>query len=227
MPASRLHRALAGEDGPQKRALPAGELLHPIPLLAVAVLLLNDHVLKGAGWLPAVVTGKLSDLAGLLFFPLLLTSVADTALLLLAGLLRTRWNFSLTRAKLAAAVAATGALFVAIKLSAGAAAALADVLGKVGFDSAIVADPTDLVALPMLALAYWLGRNELRRVPLGRIAVLERRWRADRTPSANGLRDVVAAGADAATVRALATALDDYFAGGDPQPARDALARLR
>ena len=41
--------------------------MHPVALAAIAVLVVNDHVLKSAypGWL----TGKLSDIAGLVFFP--------------------------------------------------------------------------------------------------------------------------------------------------------------
>jgi hypothetical protein len=35
----------------------------------------NDHVLKGSGLLPAAVTGKLSDVAGLFFFPVLCASL--------------------------------------------------------------------------------------------------------------------------------------------------------
>jgi hypothetical protein len=41
-----------------------------LPLFAVAVLIVNDHVLKHR--FPGLVTGKLSDFAGLFFFPLLL-----------------------------------------------------------------------------------------------------------------------------------------------------------
>ncbi|HET7846788.1 MAG TPA: hypothetical protein VFL72_04790, partial [Acidimicrobiia bacterium] len=42
-------------------------------VIAVLTLLINDHVLKGnaPGWL----TGKLSDFAGLLFFPFLATLI--------------------------------------------------------------------------------------------------------------------------------------------------------
>ena len=51
-----------------------GDLLrHPVALIALAAWLLNDHVLKSAfgnEW-----TGKLSDGAGLIVFPLLLLSV--------------------------------------------------------------------------------------------------------------------------------------------------------
>jgi len=45
-------------------------LMRPLPLLAIALLVINDHVLKQA--YPGVLTGKLSDFAGLFFFPLFL-----------------------------------------------------------------------------------------------------------------------------------------------------------
>ena len=46
-------------------------------LVGMAVLALNDHVLKGADLLPSWLTGKLSDFAGLLFFPLLLQALVE------------------------------------------------------------------------------------------------------------------------------------------------------
>ncbi|HMA97224.1 MAG TPA: hypothetical protein VKP30_31280, partial [Polyangiaceae bacterium] len=51
-------------------------LLHPASLLAITILLLNDHVLKAhySSWL----TEKLSDCAGLVFFPLLLATLTMT-----------------------------------------------------------------------------------------------------------------------------------------------------
>ena len=48
-------------------------LLHPAFLLALAVLLVNDHVLKAAVASP--ITGKLSDVAGLVVLPVLLTTL--------------------------------------------------------------------------------------------------------------------------------------------------------
>ncbi|MBI3152180.1 MAG: hypothetical protein HYZ21_08610 [Chloroflexi bacterium] len=45
-------------------------LSHPLVLLSVAVLLVNDHLLKV--YAPSWLTGKLSDFAGLFFFPILL-----------------------------------------------------------------------------------------------------------------------------------------------------------
>lgn len=47
-----------------------GRLLHPVIALSVALLVLNDHVLKQA--YPSWWTGKLSDFAGLIFFPVFL-----------------------------------------------------------------------------------------------------------------------------------------------------------
>jgi hypothetical protein len=57
-------------------AMPAAHpLLHPVSLAAIVLLVVNDHVFKAA-W-PGVLTGKLSDVAGLAFFPLLLAAVAQ------------------------------------------------------------------------------------------------------------------------------------------------------
>ncbi len=52
-------------------------LSHPASVAAIGLLLLNDHVLKAA-W-PSWFTGKLSDFAGVFFFPFLLTAVAGAA----------------------------------------------------------------------------------------------------------------------------------------------------
>ena len=149
-----------------------GELLHPAPLAAVAILVVNDHFLKGSGLLPAWLTGKLSDFAGLFFFPLLLTALWRTARWLGgcraqrdgthlvprarareapgAGLARRR-DLGLTRRALAIAVGATGIAFAALKLSPALAAR-----------AGAIADPTDLAALVMLLPAWWIGRREIR-----------------------------------------------------------------
>lgn len=54
---------------------PFALLTHPAVLASVAVVAVNDHVLKGSGWLPGAVTGKLSDVAGLFFFPILVAAL--------------------------------------------------------------------------------------------------------------------------------------------------------
>ncbi len=214
-----IHRVLAGEDGPGRRALPVGELLHPVPLAAVLVLVVNDRWLKGAGLLPGAVTGKLSDVAGLLFFPLLVTAGTDLVLLA-AARLGAPVDFTLRRWKLAIALLATAAGFIAVKLSPAVAGHVADLLPV---PSRIVADPRDLAALPMLLVAGWLGWREIGRVPLGRIEWLQRRGGG----SAQGLADVTACGARADDVAALAAALDAYFGGGEAAPAAAALRSIR
>ena len=53
-----------------------GGLLDPVAIAALALLVLNDHVLKAAarGTSFGVVTGKLSDVAGMVFFPILVVA---------------------------------------------------------------------------------------------------------------------------------------------------------
>ena len=133
----RLRQTLRGNG-----TLPVGEALHPVAIAAVLLLVVNDWVLKPR-W-PGAVTGKLSDLAGLIFAPLVLSAAI--------GLVTRR---PLTRARLLACLAATGAVFAAIKLAPHSLA-----LGPFRF----VADRTDLLCLPALLVAYWIGRDELRRV---------------------------------------------------------------
>jgi hypothetical protein len=54
---------------------PGGALLHPATLSALCVLTLNDHVLKRV--CPGVVTGKLSDFAGVLLLPIFLHALFE------------------------------------------------------------------------------------------------------------------------------------------------------
>lgn len=130
-----------------QRLDPARGLLHPLWLASLGLLALNDHVLKGADILPAPITGKLSDLAGMVVAPLLL-----------AALLRVR-TF---RAWLGCHVA-VGAVFAGIQLSAPLAELWSAAMGTVGFPWVITRDATDLLALPMLALSLWGLLPSMRR----------------------------------------------------------------
>ncbi|MFF3670886.1 hypothetical protein [Microtetraspora malaysiensis] len=116
---------------------------HPVTVLALAMLLLNDHVPKGL-W-PGPVTGKLSDVAGLVVAPPL------AALLL--------------RCPAPAAIALTGTLFTLVKTTAAGAEA-ASWLWSLLIPSRVVADPTDLIALPALGLAWLAWRQAARRPPV-------------------------------------------------------------
>lgn len=126
---------------------PSRALLHPLWLGSLAVLVLNDHVLKGAGLLPGVVTGKLSDVAGLVVAPALL-----------AALVRVRGP----RGWMLAHVA-VGLVFSAIQLSTVAASLWSGAMAAVGFPWVITRDPTDLLALPALALGAFGLLATLRR----------------------------------------------------------------
>jgi hypothetical protein len=212
-------RIVAGEDGTGRTALPAGEMLHLAPLAAVLVLAVNDHILKGSGLVPGWLTGKLSDVAGVFFFPLLATATLDTIALGVARLSGARLDFSLRRWKLAAALAVTAAAFTALELSEAFGAAWVATLGRIGFPSTTTRDPTDLVALVMLVPAWLVGRAELARVPLGRLEVMRRAGRVD-------LADVRALARETAAVDALAEALEAWLAAPTEASAARVEARL-
>lgn len=139
---------------------------HPAWLLAVVLLAVNDHVLKGAGVLPGWLTGKLSDLAGLFVAPALL-----------AALLGAR-----SRRGVLAAHGATGLVFAAIKASATASGWFVAALAAAGLRWRNWVDPTDLLALPALWASWrWLtpamrqearGLRERAAIALGLPVVL-------------------------------------------------------
>src|SRR5262245_37442149 len=134
-------------------------LIHPVSLAATALLLVNDHVLKAA--LPGLVTGKLSDVAGLVMVPPVLAVVLAVV---------APWLGSDARA--AVAVAAAGAGFAAVKASPPMAAYASTLWSVVNGPSVVLADLTDLAALPAVGLAWWTWRVARRGVHLGRWARL-------------------------------------------------------
>ncbi len=136
----------------------AREFLAPAPLCAVALMALNDFALKPA--FHNALTGKLSDFAICFFLPLYLSALAGIAL---AAPARVRL--------LAGALAATIS-FAALKLSPAAAGAftraLAALVRPIGLGTLrAAADPTDLIALPMVLLALWYARRQLQAEPEG------------------------------------------------------------
>jgi hypothetical protein len=163
-----------GADPPAVAAsalAPGDALLRPISLAALALLLLNDHVLKHA--LPGPVTGKLSDIAGVILLPIFLWSAAE-----LVVMARGRWRGP-SQKPVALAALATGAMFAAIKLVPAAALGAGWLLGTAQWSlsiplrlaagaalpgivpATIVVDPTDLLALPCLLIAVRLGRSRV------------------------------------------------------------------
>lgn len=135
---------------------------HPATLAAIAVLLVNDHLLKRL-W-PGVVTGKLSDVAGMLVAPPLLALAA--ALAVRRPVAAARGGVSRSgagapgeadRRAALAAILLTAVLFTVVKTTAAGARAAEDVWALFTPSARVVADPSDLLALPALGLA-WLVR---------------------------------------------------------------------
>ncbi len=188
------------------------------------LLVVNDWVLKPSE-APRWLTGKLSDVAGLAVFPLIVTASIDVAL---AGISRlgARVDFSLRRWKLATACGATALVFAAMKLSPAIARMVEDATTIVLGRSNVMLDPTDLFALPAIVVAWWQGRAAIARGSYGRLAVA-RRAHAAGVPLAAVYADAEACGATAADVRALEDATRSWLAGGPDDPVTTALARLR
>jgi hypothetical protein len=109
----------------------------------LGTLLLNDHVFKRfveAGTLSAMVTGKLSDVAGLVVAPTLLAAIAQRVI-------ASPW---VPRVAFICVVA----FFCALKLSVSTAAAWSMLWGSIGVAQRTLADPSDLIALPVAYFAY-------------------------------------------------------------------------
>ncbi|WP_223758034.1 hypothetical protein [Myxococcus sp. RHSTA-1-4] len=142
-------------------------LLHPLVLGAVVLLLLNDHVFK-ARW-PSWWTGKLSDVAGLVMFPVLLQALWEKACV------RAGRGFHPSRAVLVTCVLLTGLCFSAINVSEAAGQAWQWALGALQWPAraawalvtesrtprvapvAHTVDAEDLLTLPALLVALAVG----------------------------------------------------------------------
>lgn len=120
-------------------------------LLALGLLLANDWFFKPTGILPGWLTGKLSDLAGMVVAPVVLA-----ALLAMLG--------AGARGGAVAGAVLVGVIFAAIKLRADAARLYDDVISgacrllSLPLTAHTVPDATDLVALPLLGPGALAGR---------------------------------------------------------------------
>lgn len=118
--------------------VPARALLHPAWIGSLVVLALNDHLWKGGDLLPAALTGKLSDVAGLIVAPVVL-----------AVLLQTRGRRAWTWVHLA-----IGLVFAAIQLVPAASHGWSALMGGLGIGWHTTMDATDLFALPALLVSH-------------------------------------------------------------------------
>lgn len=137
--------------GARVAAADAPEFFGALPLMAVGLFALNNFVLKRA-W-PGLITGKLSDLLICFFLPLFVSALLARVSSLGAA------------ARVAAGIALTAAILIAVKTSASASRVLdrdiALLLGPFGVRTAPNrVDVTDLWALPMLALAWLHARRK-------------------------------------------------------------------
>jgi hypothetical protein len=156
-------------DKPLLRPVPADGLLSVPAMTAVVVVILNDHVLKHAA--PGWVTGKLSDVAGMAFFPLFLQAVLEVVQ-------RARGKWETPRAEvLRWCCIFTAVAFASIKLFPSAAHAYRVTLGALQWplraalawmqnasvptpqSVQLVMDPTDLLAIPFVLVAWWTGEK--------------------------------------------------------------------
>lgn len=142
---------------------PGWLLAHPIPVLAVGVVLVNDRVVKPR-W-PGVLSGKLSDVAGVFFLPLLIASVIELARKTMG---RPR-AVSLLGVAVASAFVAIG--FATVKLWTPASGAYGSLVGLLRWPVTgsrhhvvVATDPSDLIALPFALLAWVYAATRSKRI---------------------------------------------------------------
>lgn len=134
-------------------------MLHPVPLLGLVVLVVNDHWAKAT--FASALTGKLSDVGGLLYMPALLVALGELAL----AALRRPWGPSLRA--IVAAVVATATVFAAEKTVPAAHTAWIWALGTLRQPWAPAPvvehlDASDLVALPAVLAPLVTGWRRCR-----------------------------------------------------------------
>jgi hypothetical protein len=134
-------------------------LQHPLSLLCIGMLLLNDHVLKVA--FPYWLTGKLSDFAGLFFFPFI---VAAGISLLLS-------SFKIDAGRIGyLSFGIVAAWFTALKTASAVNSITAWLAGTLlERPIAYALDATDLIALLVLLPAWFLW-NKLQTAQPRRLA---------------------------------------------------------
>ncbi len=126
---------------------------HPISIAAIAVVLLNDHLLRHA-W-PSWLTGKLSDFAWLIFAPFLLMAI-------LAWIpLRSNRRDEIVGY---GSIIGTGLIFGLAKTLPEFHAFTIKILEALtGWPNVLRIDSTDTLALPALLIAWWIWKQSASR----------------------------------------------------------------
>lgn len=133
-----------------------GTLLHPVSILAVIVQLVNDHILRRA--IPSPVWGKLGDVTMLTYAPLMCA-----ALLAVIAPILSRRTVALFGLGLVGTWFTLGKTVPIVLTTTNAL-----VSWLTGRPSLLILDPTDLIALPALGVAWWIWQHPL---PMARSAV--------------------------------------------------------
>jgi hypothetical protein len=166
------------------RGYPGDVCLSPVFIVSLGILVVNDHWLKGR--YHDAFTGKLSDAAGIVFFPLLLVAIVEVGRRLTA---RAPWALSTTGVSLCVGI--TALVFTLAKVTkpvnrfygwATAQLEKPPLLLKWLFGGGhtpnprvvIVHDPTDLVVLPLLVIPWLVARAYSRRSNDSRVEPLSR-----------------------------------------------------
>lgn len=160
---------------------PGSALLHRITLTALCLLALNDHVLKRV--CPGLLTGKLSDFAGVVLLPLFVHALLE---LLAARVFRRPFSAARGDRWLLGCIVVSLLAFglpevwppaeLAYRYGLGAARWPFQALAAVASGHGVphlrpvqaTADVTDLLALPMGWVAYWVGRRSPAKRRRGR-----------------------------------------------------------
>lgn len=172
-------------------------LQHPTTWVSIAVLLINDHILKNL--CPSFLTGKLSDFSGLFFFPFI---VALGLSLILA-------RFKLTAKTIGIiAFASVGIWFILIKTVQPINSLTTQMTLLFGFPSRFILDPTDVVAVPIMFPA-WLIWGKYKPVKslkpayialaigsLAAIATSGRQWTVSKVTNLEYYKDGIVYAAD-------------------------------
>ena len=140
----------------QSRLLGISYLIHPVPMTAVLLLALNDHFLKSH--FHSFVTGKLSDFAGLFFFPLFLSALFNLSWRIYDK--RLHWIFE---EQILLSIVLTDSIFILVKFVPVVTTLYLDFSKTIGFPSKVTADRSDLIALSVNLLTWKFVWTQLKK----------------------------------------------------------------